>query len=162
MVSSIIVNLQIDSMKIYLLFFVVFIAGITSASGQKEKEEKDEKTIAAPANIKAVFEKAFPHASKVKWVKEDDDYEVSFMQNENEMSLVYDSKGALKETETVVKVSELPSAITAYVKQHYKGASIHEAAKILLRGGEINYEAEVNNLDLVFDSKGKFLKAVKD
>jgi len=116
----------------------------------------------APAAAKAAFQKAFPGATKVKWGKEDADFEVNFSQSGKEMSAVYDAAGTLKETEEEIKVSALPASVTAYVKQHYKGAAIKEAAKITKPGGEINYEAEVNKTDVLFDADGNFLKEAKD
>lgn len=149
-------------MKRYLLLSAATLLLAATGFAQKEKEEKGEKSINPPASIKTAFEKAFPKASKVKWKKEDGDIEAAFTQDGREMSVVYDSKGALKETETDIKVSELPAAVAEYVKRHYKGAKIHEAAKVLKPNGEINYEAEVKDLDLVFDANGKFIKAEKD
>jgi hypothetical protein len=40
------------------------------------------------------------------------------------------------------------------VEKNYKGATIKETAKSQKANGEINYEAEVNGKDLIFDSKG--------
>jgi hypothetical protein len=149
-------------MKRYLLLLAM-AAGLTTAGfAQKEKDEKDEKSVAAPAPAKAAFAKAFPGSSKVKWGKEKADYEVNFVQGGKEMSAVYDAKGTLKETEVDIKLSELPAAAAEYIKQHYKGAKINEAAKITKANGEVNYEAEVNKKDVIFDASGKFLKEEKD
>lgn len=144
------------------LFVLLAVFVISINSFAQEKKEKDQKSITPPIAVKSAFQKAYPGVSREKWGKEDADYEVSFKQNNKDMSLVYDRNGTLKETETTIKVSELPVVITDYVKQHYKGAAIHEAAKIIRPNGEVNYEAEVNKTDLLFDAKGGFLKAQKD
>lgn len=149
-------------MKRYLLLLAVTSCLATTGFAQKEKEEEHEKTIAPPAAAKAAFTKAYTGASKVKWSKEKSGYEVNFIQGGKEMSAVYDAKGTLMETEVDMKVSELPVAATDYIKQHYKGAAIKEAAKITKANGEVNYEAEVNKKDIIFDANGKFLKEEKD
>ena len=110
----------------------------------------------------AAFEKAFPHATKVKWSKEKEDYEVNFSFNAKEMSAVYSNNGILKETEESIKVAALPASVTDYIKQHYTNVHIKEAARITKPTGEINYEAEVNKTDLIFDATGKFIRQQKD
>ncbi|MBS1567677.1 MAG: PepSY-like domain-containing protein, partial [Bacteroidetes bacterium] len=79
-----------------------------------------------------------------------------------EMAAVYNAAGVLKETEWEIKNSELPASVSGYVKQHYKGAAIKEAAKIKKSTGEVVFEAEVNKKDLIFDESGKFLRVEED
>ncbi len=114
-----------------------------------------------PAAAKAGFAKAFPKATAVKWEMEDKDYEVGFKQDGKEMTAVLDAQGALKETETDIKASELPKAVTDYLAAHYKGAKIKEAAIIKAANGQVTYEAEIAGKDVIFDSKGAFVKEVK-
>lgn len=114
-----------------------------------------------PTNVKASFAKQYPGAV-AKWEKEAGKYEVNFKQNGNTMSALYESNGSLAETEMDIRVADLPATVQAYVKEHYKGKSVKEAAKITKADGTINYEAEVNGKDVIFDGAGKFLKEVKD
>ncbi len=107
----------------------------------------------APANAKANFSKSYPTATKVKWEKEHGKYEVSFMQNGKEMSVLYNASGAVEETETKIAVSDLPAKSKTYAMS--KGR-IKEAAKIVTSDGRVKYEAEVNGKDLIFDEKGNF------
>jgi len=116
----------------------------------------------APAIIVNAFEKAFPGATKISWDKEKDDYEVNFTFNTKQMAAVYNKQALLKETEETIAVTALPATVTAYISQHYPKAVIREAAKITLPGGAINYEAEVNKKDFIFDASGKFLRAQND
>lgn len=124
-------------------------------------QEKEGKTITPPSPVKASFEKTFSGVSKVKWEKEGDDYEVSFVQQKKELTAVFDSQGIWKETEEEIKASDLPPVIIQYVKAHYTGARIKEAAKITKPGNVINYEAEVNEVDVIFDGQGNFVREEK-
>jgi Putative beta-lactamase-inhibitor-like, PepSY-like len=117
---------------------------------------------AVPTAPKSSFEKDFVGSAKVKWGKEKQDYEVNFTLRGKQMSAVYDSKGMLKETEEDIKIQALPAVVVDYIRQHYKGSSIKEAAKITKPGGTVNYEATVNKRDLIFDTAGKFIKEEKD
>ncbi|HTE24997.1 PepSY-like domain-containing protein [Flavitalea sp.] len=141
-------------MKKYLLS-LLFVGAIFGLSAQ-------EKSTGAPAAAKQAFAKAFPGASKVKWEKEGKEYEVNFIQGGKEMSAVYDEKGTLSETEEEIKPSALPDSIVTYIKEHYKGAAIKDAAKITKPNGDVMYEAVVNKTDLMFDANGKFIKEEKD
>ena len=114
-----------------------------------------------PAAVKAAFTKQFPGAT-VKWEKEDGKYEAGFKQNGNTMSALFEANGTMTESEMDMKVTDLPAAVLSYVKDHYKGKSIKEGAKITKADGTVNYEAEVGGKDVIFDATGKFLKEVKD
>ncbi|MEO7530106.1 MAG: PepSY-like domain-containing protein [Sediminibacterium sp.] len=117
---------------------------------------------AAPAAAKAAFAKAYPAASKVKWEKEDGNYEVTFFDKGNELSAIYNAKGIMQESEHEMKVTELPATISAYMKEHYKGVKVTGAAKITKTDGSVNYEAAVKGKDVLFDVNGKFIKEVKE
>ena len=139
-----------------LFFIAIAIGAITvSACGQKLKESQ------VPAAARAAFAKQYP-GIKGSWEKENGNYEVNFKQAGKTMSAVIEKNGTIVETETVIPVSDIPQSASTYVKEHYKGAKIHEAAKIVKANGEVNYEAEINHKDVVFDANGKFIKEAKD
>jgi hypothetical protein len=138
------------------LLVVAAAAGIYTVSAQ---------TIAAakvPQAVKSAFMKAFPTVAKVKWEKEKGNYEAGFMHQKQEMSAVFTAAGSMLESETEINTTALPAAVPAYIKEHYKGKTIKEAAKITKTGGEVNYEAEVDGKDLIFNSSGKFIEIAKD
>lgn len=114
-----------------------------------------------PSAVKNSFEKRFPEA-KAKWEKEDGQYEAGFNQAGKNMSAMFKPDGTFVESEMEIKVSELPATVLAYVKSHYKGKSIKEGSKITKANGTVEYEAEVNDKDVMFDKDGKFLKETKE
>ena len=159
-------------MKKTISIIAILFAVSTVSFAQKEKEEKGEKeeksektenkkNIKAPVLVTTAFTKDFPGATG-KWEKEGNNYEVNFKQNGNTMSALYDVKGNKTESEMDLKISALPASITSYIAKNYKGAKIKEAAMITKANGEINYEAEVKGMDLLFTKEGKFIKTVKD
>jgi hypothetical protein len=139
------------------LFFIVGIISLAyfPASAQKLKDSQ------VPASVKNTFEKKYPGV-KGSWDKEDANYEVNFKQDGKSMSALIDVNGTIVETETSIPVGNLPQAVKSYVQKHYAGLKIKEAAKIVKASGEINYEAEVNKKDIVFDANGNFLKEAND
>lgn len=114
-----------------------------------------------PAPVRSSFARQYPGITP-KWEKEEGKYEAGFKQKGYEISILFEANGTMTESEMEIKVSELPAAISAYVKTHRNKATIKEAAKITKANGEINYEAEVKDTDLIFDEKGNFLKEAKD
>jgi hypothetical protein len=121
-----------------------------------------QKTGSTPDAVKTAFTKAYPGATKVKYEKEDGNYEVSFVMNGNEASVIYNAKGVMQESEQEMKVSALPVVIATYMKEHYKGVTVKGAAKITRADGTVHYEAAVKGKDVIFDATGKFLKEAKD
>lgn len=113
-----------------------------------------------PTTVKATFAKAYPKATAA-WEMEDKNYEAGFKQDGKSITVVIDTKGALLETETDIAMNDLPKAAADYLSVHYKGKKVKETAKIVKANGEVNYEAEVNKIDVIFDIKGNFLKEVK-
>jgi hypothetical protein len=136
---------------------IVLAIACSAMAVQAQKISADK----VPAVVKAAFEKQHP-GKAVKWEIEDGKYEAGFKNNGAATSILYDANGTATETEVDIKASALPAAVIQYVKTHYAGKSIKEGAKITKADGTINYEAEVNKTDLVFDKDGKFLKEVKD
>ena len=126
-----------------------------AASGQKFEASK------VPGAVKISFAQKFPNAI-VKWEKENDKYEANFKQGTNIMSALFDANGTMTESEIAIKIIDLPANVLSYVKEHYNGKTIKEGAKITRADGTINFEAEVERNDLLFDVKGNFLKISKD
>lgn len=114
-----------------------------------------------PAAVQESFKKNFPGVTVKKWDKEDGNFEANFSKDGKSMSATFDATGAWMETETDIAISELPAAVASYVKEHYSGASIKEAAKLKTPKGEM-FEAEVKGKDLLFDINGKFLREETD
>jgi hypothetical protein len=136
-----------------LLLFVIPCMFTLAVQAQKIKGTP------VPRAVQNAFEKQYPN-TKAKWEKEKSGYEASFKQGEKNMSVIINENGTIIETETAIAVSALPAAITGYVKQHYKREKIKEAAVITDAKGVVTYEAGIKSKDLLFDSNGKFIKAV--
>jgi len=114
-----------------------------------------------PAPVKATFEKSFPHTVVKKWDKEGSNYEANFSKDGKTMSATFDANGTWKETETDIKIEELPPSVLSYIKSNYRDAGIKEAA-IIETAKDKMYEVEVKRKDLLFDMHGEFLKEEQD
>jgi hypothetical protein len=116
------------------------------------------KASTVPAVVKSAFAQAYPKATDAQWEKEKTgDFEVTFEEGDQEISVVYNSQGKALEVETEIATSELPAA----VQMALKGKKIREAARIT-KGGKTYYEAQVGRKDLMFDASGKAMTTTED
>ncbi len=137
------------------IMLTVFVTAIGfAADAQPIKASK------VPEAVKTAFAKKYP-GQLVKWEKENGQFEAGFKQNGKNSSALFTADGTMTESEMAIKVAELPAPVLTYVKAHYK-AGIKEGAIITKADGTVNYEAEVNRKDVIFDEKGNFIKEVKD
>jgi len=134
------------------IFLLAIGFSVITANAQKLKEAD------VPAGVKATFTKLYPTAKVEKWEKEDVNYEAEFENNKVETSVLIGPTNNLLETETEIKVSELPKAVADYCTKNCAGKKIKEASKITDASGKVTYEAEVDEADYIFDSNGNFIK----
>ena len=140
---------------------LVLLSLVLSSTLFAQKAEKP-KAVMPPAAVKEAFTKMYPSVKKVKWEKEDANYEAGFDLNNVESSVLINSKGTILETESEIEVATLSTSIKNYVAKNYPKQKIKGAAKIINSEKKVTYEAEVKGLDLLFDENGTFMKATKD
>ena len=134
---------------------LVLIATASMSYAQKLDQSK------IPSAVKASFSKHYPGLI-ANWEKEDGKFEASFKLENNLMSAMFEPTGTFIDSEVGIKVTDLSPAILSYVKEHYKEKSIKEGARITKADDSVNFEAEVDGKDLIFDASGKFIKETKD
>ena len=142
------------TMKTQLIILVLALPMVYLAQNNQMK--------AVPQEVKTSFQKQYPAVEEAKWEKEGENYEVEYKQGDKELSVLYDAKGNLIETEVEIKSEELPKSAKEYIKANYKDQKIKEASQITDAKGTITYEAEIKGTDLIFDSEGKFVKEQKN
>ncbi len=138
--------------------FLMFL-NIT-ASAQKVSASK------VPASVLTAFKTKFPTVSKVEWeIENTKEYEAGFKMNGVETSANFDESGKWLETETEIKISELPSAVQESLKNEFVGYKINEASKLMLVDKGNCYEAEVekgeDTFDILFSPDGKVISKTK-
>ena len=100
--------------------------------------------INVPAAVTNAFNNKYPGATEVKWEKENaKEYEAEFKLNGNSVSANFRADGAWVETETVMKISDLPAAVVATIGKNYRGAVITTAEKLEEPGDKLLYETVI-------------------
>jgi parvulin-like peptidyl-prolyl isomerase len=139
------------------LAFLMVAGLITSFAIAQKLSDKD-----VPQAVQAALQKAYPSLKEVKWEKEGNNYEASFDFNKTEYAVLFDAKGNVVETEVKIELKQFPELVSSYVATHYQAQKIKEAAKITDAKGVVTYQAEIKGADLIFDSKGNFIKETKN
>ncbi|MBK8554765.1 MAG: PepSY-like domain-containing protein [Lewinellaceae bacterium] len=136
-------------MKKLIFLFVLGLGASAMACAQKTP----------PKAVSDAFTQKFSKAEELKWSQEKNgDWEAEFEQDEVELSANFNIAGQWIETETEIKVADLPAA----VRTALQGKKVKEAAKIMRADGTTVYEAEVKGKDMLFDDSGKLLSEEKD
>ncbi len=138
-------------MKKYFLSSIAFLLAITTFAND------------IPKAIQDAFTKKFPTAKSVKWDKENaNEYEASFLLNGIKNSANYNVQGLLLETESEIKVTELPAAITSNIQKKYTNWKIVGAAKIEHLKNGIQFEADLqkgkSKKEVLYTETGIFIK----
>jgi len=137
-------------MKAFIILSLIVISNIAIA----------QKTSDIPLAVRQAFARQYTDPKSIKWnVEKDNKYEASFTYHRAHMSAVYNADGSKVETETKIAIDNLPDAARKYAAAKGK---ITEAARIIKADGTTVYEAEVDGVDLLFDTAGKFLSQSKD
>lgn len=130
-------------------FMVACAALVCCCYGIASAQNKD-----IPQQVKTAFAQAYPTVTKIKWEREAANYEGNFSYNGRKTSVIYTPDGKLMETETAITSDALPKAALQYARAKGK---IKDAARIEKPDGTVQYEAEVNGKDLIFNDKGSFI-----
>jgi len=145
-------------MKKIILGLLFAIVNLT-LFGQKISNDK------VPAAVASAFKSKFPEVQKVKWEKEKTEYEANYSLNGAEVSSTFDDLGKWLETETEIKVAELPDAVQQSLKRDYSGFKINEASRIESANESKKFEAELekggDKFDVVFTPDGKKVSETK-
>lgn len=115
-----------------------------------------------PAAVKSAFAHKFLNVATVKWEKEhSNEFEAGFTNAGVEMTANFSADGKWLETETEIKFSQLPQAVSASFSKNHKNSSKAEAAKIELASGKIIYEIELKGSDEKGSKGSKEVKGSK-
>lgn len=122
------------------------------------------KDVNVPNEVKEAFAKLHPEVKNVHWENEHNEFEAEFSDHGHEMTVVFDTKGHLIETETLIKNTDLPAGVEKAIAHDHPGYTIVESMKIVDAKGVLTFEVEIKKdkdiKDTFWDKDGKFIKEV--
>jgi Putative beta-lactamase-inhibitor-like, PepSY-like len=144
-------------MKSFLMLACFLVSFATISCSQKVNEKN------LPGPVKAAFNTKFPGATAIRWSKENaKEYEAEFKLNGSNVSANFGTDGTWVETESVISVSGLPTAVSAAISAKYPGAPITLAEKTEQPGNKILYEVTIRvngkKKGIEINTNGSFVK----
>ncbi|HLP49380.1 MAG TPA: PepSY-like domain-containing protein [Chitinophagales bacterium] len=144
--------------------FMLWAVGLLISAGLSAQKINNDKV---PAAVMSAFKAKFPAVTNATWELESKtEYEASFKLNGTEVSANFDNTGKWLETETEIKIADLPAAILATLLKDFAGYKVEEAAKIESVKTGSCYEAELKKdnetFDALFAADGKLLSKTKE
>jgi hypothetical protein len=112
--------------------------------------------------VTSTFSGVYEPIQGIDWSKDRNNYEAKSIAKKREKFVTYDESGNFIEVEMAMEVSALPVSIIKYVKKNYKEDEVKEASEIIEANGTVTYKAELKGLNLIFNSKGNFIKSIKN
>ena len=141
-----------------ILFVLIAVQALTlSLFAQSKLNESS-----IPEVVKSKFKSLYPGSKVEWWAKEEGNFVAEFDYPKKENVIFIAPDGKVIKTEARIHPSEIPADAQAYSAKHYPGKKVTDAVTTKDHQGNQIYEAEVDELDLIFDAKGQFIKSVKE
>jgi len=143
-------------MKKYSIILAAMILAISFTACSQSK---------VPEAVKTAFNKKFPAAKEVEWGMEGKtQWEAEFELNGTDVSANFDLQGNWKETETDMKVSDLPGVVVKTINDQFPGYKIKDA-NLNETPQRVAYEIDIkkgkSKKEVTIDKKGKILSIGK-
>jgi hypothetical protein len=117
-----------------ILLIVAFCAGTAGFAIAQDREDKQDKNktrqeqslgqTRVPQTVSDKFTQEYSSVSSAEWSKDGENFGVLFTQGDQELYLVYDKNGNLKEKNTAVSDTEIPMSISSYLVTNYPNYSV--------------------------------------
>ncbi len=150
-------------MKTKIIYLSVLFSFTTFfVKAQQHLKEQD-----VPSSAVEDFKKQYADASNVSWTKEDDNYNVFCISENQKITSTYGTDGEWLLSKFAISTSEIPSPANEYFKKNYKskGYSIKNVQLVKEPGDKSYYCIEIKGesknssaIELFFDLEGNFLK----
>ncbi len=137
-----------------IILFIALAGFFVNVQGQKMNSND------VPVAVMDSFTNNYPTMKDVNWNKDGLNFSAGFEENKLDRTVTFAGSGMLFGINEEIVVSSVPNLAVAYVQKNYAGNEIDSAAKITVADGSVTYRAEVDGKDLVFDSKGNFVKSM--
>lgn len=141
-------------MKNITLLMLLFVCMFESRAQKLEIRD-------VPLAVRMAFKTANPSVVNPEWRKDKCNYQAKCTVNKRPQTYTYTKTGTMIVHDGKVAVAILPPGIKEYLDKNYPGAPVDKVLKMTKPDGIVNYNIEVSNTDLFFDSNGKYLKSLK-
>lgn len=114
------------------------------ASGYSNSQESNLTPLELNKDVQESFAKKFPEAVNTKWVKLDNSFWVSFNNNEQKTTAVFQNNGKMNYAITNLKTNYIPANLQKLIKKDYENFEIMNAVEIN-ENGKIGHQIILKN-----------------
>ena len=141
--------------KITLLFSLVFL--FLHVNGQRVTIDK------VPAAVKSSFKTKYPGVVKVGWqMANANEYKANFTMKKSALTAYFSPEGTWRQTETMMKIPEIPQNIRRSIPKQFPGSKIRNAYKISKKEGAPTYKILIQQgsklMTVIYSIAGEMLK----
>ena len=116
-----------------------------------------------PEGIRNKFSAIYPAAENVRWAKEIKNYRAYFKNSGNDIAVLFDKKGNVKETEIKIEKKEVPEAVIKMISREYPKANLISFSRVD-SPDMVQYAVKMNirkeNYKVFFSPEGRLIKQV--
>jgi hypothetical protein len=138
-----------------LLYVLAFVGFISTSYAQ----------VLQPAEVPTPVQKAFsrmnPKIDNVAWSQAGTSYLATFNDNHMEKSVSFNASGKFVQKEEQVSIAQLPTQALKYINDNLQDGYVRLAKKITKSGGKAYFLVSIKDMEINFDSGGKFLNSSK-
>lgn len=145
-----------NSKKMKTLLYILAFVGFTTASYAQVLQPSD-----VPAQIQKAFARMNPKIDSVVWNQTGDSFLATYRGNDLEKSVTYDASGKFVQKDEQVSIGQLPTQVLKYINDNLQDGYVRTAKKITKKGGKSYFLVSIKDMELNFDSVGKYLGSSK-
>jgi len=139
---------------------IVFLFAMAGFFLQLQSQILFEKDV--PLAVSNAFFKTYPFVLEVDWSKDGYYIVAEYDSGRVVNSATYTVTGILVNNRMEILAIALPALLNEYMLKNYMEAKLQQTCKVTDAFGIVTYEGKIQGMDLTFDSKGNFIKSVKD
>jgi hypothetical protein len=116
-----------------------------------------------PQAVIAAFKKSNPTVSNPEWDKDKSNFRARYIVDKKPRSITYSSSGTLIVHDSKVAIATLPPGVKVYLDKNFPGHAddVNKVLKMTKKDGTVTYDVEIDGNDLIFDSKGTYIRTMK-
>jgi hypothetical protein len=154
-------------MKKILFAFLLSTGLVLAASAQEDKTSTLQDKIKesdVPTAVQTSFKSSFPNATDVEWKMKEGKYKVKFEINGTDHMAAFGTDGKLMSKGLKIRTSELPSAVSAAVKNAYADRTIDNVYRVD-KNGSVYYMVKLDgtpDTKVMYSADGQVVTEKKD
>ena len=145
---------KMNSALYAMLLFAIMV--IACSSPNKPKAEKPKVDI--PVLLLNRFAAIYPKAEEVEWkIGKNQTYEVDFIQDKQQVKVVFLADGMIQQTEVKTDVTAIPPAAASFITESLGAKQIDAASKVVDGFGTLTWKIRIHQEEYLFGSDGQLI-----